>query len=309
MSSIGPELPPHLASKRKRQAECIENENIKESQPKSNTHFSISGSPFTETYKKARQVCGPVLPHSAPSKQYQAELGRSASGNDDSDDDEGDYGPRLPAPASGDRSSSEKTWHTMEQQSAIPSDAGNVRLRRDEWMTVPPKQDDLAARMDPTKIKARKFNTGKGVKGPGQNSKQDNALWTETPEEKRKRLEDEQLGILKPPGADDESGEHTRKQLQDEEKARRINEHNVSENLKYECSLLMSTTKEKYRASSLLSQHQTSDQKQKEDDPTKRGFDYDKDMGAGAKVGQAQKRELLNRSAQFGSRFSGGSFL
>lgn len=49
--------------------------------------------------------------------------------------------------------------------------------------------------------------------------------------------------------------------------------------------------------------------KKKEDDPSKRGFDYEKDMAAGTKIGHAQKREMLNRAADFGSRFAKGSYL
>ncbi len=49
--------------------------------------------------------------------------------------------------------------------------------------------------------------------------------------------------------------------------------------------------------------------KEKEDDPSKRAFDYEKDMGSAAKIGHAQKREMLKRAADLGSKFSKGSFL
>ena len=64
-------------------------------------------------------------------------------------------------------------------------------------MMLPPKQDDLAARMDPSKQRARGFNTGKGAKGP--NSKdEDNSAWYETPEQKQRRLQEEMMGTAKP---------------------------------------------------------------------------------------------------------------
>ena len=62
---------------------------------------------------------------------------------------------------------------------------------------MPPKQDDLAARFDPNKRRPTKFNTGKGAKG-SPDLGDDNSAWHETPEQKRKRLEDEMMGISKP---------------------------------------------------------------------------------------------------------------
>ena len=63
-------------------------------------------------------------------------------------------------------------------------------------MTMPPTQDDLSARFDPTKLRARKFNTGRGAAAKGGDSTSGpSALWTETPEQKRKRLADEVMGV------------------------------------------------------------------------------------------------------------------
>lgn len=62
---------------------------------------------------------------------------------------------------------------------------------------MPPKQDDLAARMDPSKQRARGFNTGKGAKGASSTG-DDSSAWFETPEQKQKRLQEEILGLGKP---------------------------------------------------------------------------------------------------------------
>lgn len=59
----------------------------------------------------------------------------------------------------------------------------------------------------------------------------------------------------------------------------------------------------------MYEQHQGSTKKEKEDDPSKRAFDYEKDMGGGMKIGHAQRKEMLNKAADFGSRFSKGSYL
>jgi len=92
---------------------------------------------------------------------------------------------------------------------------------------MPPKQDDLAARMDPTKIRARKFNTGKGAKGPSAAGGADNAMWTETPDEKRKRLADEVLGIVPTASSSADTVRERKLRVEDEERERKIREHNV----------------------------------------------------------------------------------
>lgn len=68
---------------------------------------------------------------------------------------------------------------------------------------------------------------------------------------------------------------------------------------------------EKNRNTSLYSEHKKAavPKEKEEDDPSKRAFDKEKDMGGGIKIGHAQKKELLNRAADFGSRFAGGKYL
>jgi hypothetical protein len=100
------------------------------------------------------------------------------------------------------------------------------RPKREEWMLVPPKDEDWSSRVDPTKLRNRKFNTGKGGKAPAQQSGGVSSIWTETPEEKRQRLADEVMGVRKPAAAEEQPA--TKKPIQDEETARRIREYNVS---------------------------------------------------------------------------------
>lgn len=58
-----------------------------------------------------------------------------------------------------------------------------------------------------------------------------------------------------------------------------------------------------------MDEHKKTTPKEKEDDPSKRAFDKGKDIGGGMKIGHAKRKELLNKAADFGSRFSGGKYL
>jgi hypothetical protein len=92
-------------------------------------------------------------------------------------------------------------------------------------MMMPPKQDDLAARMDPSKQRARGFNAGKAGRPIASGGGGENELWTETPEQKRKRLANEVLGISTPTSS---TAAVQTKKKKDEETARRLKEQIVS---------------------------------------------------------------------------------
>ncbi len=95
-------------------------------------------------------------------------------------------------------------------------------------MLEPPKQSDWTSRMDPTKLRNRKFNTGMGAKAPASKSGGDSVLWTETPEQKRQRLADEVMGVRKPAtdiGPDPSAGRPAEK---NHATSQRIQEYNVS---------------------------------------------------------------------------------
>jgi len=119
---------------------------------------------------------------------------------------------------------SDATYQDANDSYDAPTDPSDEKkTTRDEWMMIPPKQDDLAARMDPTKQRARKFNTGKGAKGPAGPGGMDSS-WTETPDQKRKRLADEVMGVAAP---EKSAAERQVRKKEDTETERRMREKAV----------------------------------------------------------------------------------
>lgn len=186
MSAIGPELPPHLLAKRKRkQEEDVEKHDTASSGAKR--------SPSPPEGEKRRRVMGPAMPP-APLDERPPEPPNRQEVSD-SDDEDG-FGPSLP-PTGADGTNNETEGGS--RNSTVAQDAIQLeqKPKRDEWMTMPPKQDDLAARMDPTKQRPRAFNTGKGARAPNVGG-DDSSAWNETAEQKQKRLADEVMGVSKP---------------------------------------------------------------------------------------------------------------
>ena len=58
-----------------------------------------------------------------------------------------------------------------------------------------------------------------------------------------------------------------------------------------------------------MDQHKQSVGPEADDDPSKRSFDREKDMGSGMRIGHTKRKEMLNQAAGFSSKFSGGSYL
>ncbi|ODM19891.1 hypothetical protein SI65_04877 [Aspergillus cristatus] len=197
-----------------------------------------------------RKIIGPALPSEHASWE------QKISHDDDSDDSDDDIGPVLP-PAG--------TEHTRLDNKA--DDAGSECLevsskenhhmnsrQRDEWMLQPPEESDWTSRVDPTKLRNRKFQTGRSTRGPPVANRVDSS-WTENPEQKMERIRDKEA-----------------------------------------------TRKDVAQQSGLKSSDNG-------DDPGMRPFDREKDMATSSSISNAQRRELLNKAADFGSRFTGGRLL
>lgn len=201
MSDMTPDLPPHLLAKRKRQQE-------EEAEGQAATTSGAKRAASPEEPEKRRKI-GPALPSAQEKADTQDATPRRVVGPapppaplderppgpppnqqaDDSSDDSSDdgYGPALP-------SANDSTPSTALAQGSSYGDHNDEltssKPKRDDWMMMPPKQDDLAARLDPLKARPTKF-AGKGA----HKGETDNSTWHETPEQKQKRLQDEMMGI------------------------------------------------------------------------------------------------------------------
>jgi hypothetical protein len=262
--TVGPSLPPNHGSR-------------------SSSEESDAG-PAPPPASRPARVVGPAPPP-APLDQRPPNPPQDDSDSDSSDDDFGPAPPPAGASTSyNDDSSMGKSAFDVEPQFTDQP----KKAQRDDWMTLPPTQDDLAARMDPTKMRARKFNTGKSSGAGGGMS----SAWTETPEQKLKRLQDEAMGISTPANSAPPTNE-SKKSKEDARRERKMRE-------KIDAA----------RGKSLVEQHaEKGTGKVKEDDPSKRAFDYEKDMAVIGTANHKQRRELLNKSKSFGDRFASGSFL
>lgn len=343
MATAGPELPPHLLAKRKRleeveveasaQASAQSPDESLRSPPNGKPRRSRSNSVSSNSDgAKRRRVLGPSLHESSTSDRIASEhdhenskAGNGRARSDDYDsprpsrilgpslppaslstrpssppnpkdphssDDDDDFGPALPQ-----TSTHQSRLPESSAESPLPSDQSPAKPKREEWMLILPSQSDWSSRVDPTKLRNRKFNTGKGAKAPPPKSSGDNALWTETPEQKQKRLTDEIMGVVAKPGsaivsASTDNGVNEQKRTEALETERRIEAYNAQ-----------------YRPASLYSEHQKGPRKEQEDDPSARAFDREKDVVRGTKIGRAQRQEMLTRAADFGERFTKGSYL
>lgn len=221
MSTAGPELPPHLLAKRKRQE--LESHAPLPSPPSRSRSSSVS----SNSAKRCR-ILGPSLP-SAPLSELPRTAPNPARLSDESDSDD-DFGPSLPTDQPSAAETQRQQTILEEEEAAL---AAAQKPKRDEWMLVPPTSDDWSSRIDPTKLRNRKFNTGKGSKAPPPKGGEGdgNALWTETPEQKRKRLEDEVMGVKRPAQLGGEEKQHEWREKESQETARRIREYNVCPSL------------------------------------------------------------------------------
>ncbi|KAI0424561.1 hypothetical protein F5Y09DRAFT_324084 [Xylaria sp. FL1042] len=255
---------------------------------------------------KPKRVHGPAPPPADLSERPPADP--EPESDSDSDDD---YGPALPSSTS----HQQRQARALEAAQAQAQAAKSEGPKRDEWMIAPPSAGGYRAG-DPTKLKARRFNSGPRS-GSGSGGSEISSIWTETPEEKRKRLENAVLGrdtgtsSSNPPpqSSSSSSSSHSRPQTKaDAARIQNFTEATRGRSL-YEEHQAARARGDKSKGGAGGGAKAKSWADEEDDDPSKRAFDKEKDMKLGGRIGASQRRELLNKAADFGGRFAKGKYL
>jgi hypothetical protein len=168
-----------------------------------------------------KRVIGPSLLPPQPSDAHDSNDKDSQSGSDSDSDSDDDFGPGLPPSLGG----AQPATQTSVQSAPQISETQKKETQRDEWMLLPPSQSDWASKIDPTQLRNRKFQTGKSARAPG--SKQVDAKWVETPEERMRRLQDEMMGVGAAPNRAEQRTSNTKDATRNKAMEEQIRKFNV----------------------------------------------------------------------------------
>lgn len=360
MSSIGPQLPPHLA-KRKRSPDD-ENDGANVSPPSKTSRGpdpesdseddaygpsapkstlgptlpprtvaagpSLPPTNSDDTSKPTTTLAGPapppkrVLGPAPPPASLSTRPETSPNSDDSSDDDDDDYGPALPSATTshGPSLPSSHRGATAPHQKPEPQQEEEAPLKRDDWMLAPPPSSTGYQERDPTKLKARKFASGSSATTRPKDSGPVSTIWTETPEEKARRLADAVLGrgggdadaataAASSKSSRRRKGEGRHPPQQDEKQIREFTQQTRGRSLYEEHQAARKAGKAASSSGSGSGARKGGEGDEEEDDPSKRAFDREKDMAIGGRITASQRKELLNRASDFGGRFSKGNYL
>ncbi|KAI5922034.1 hypothetical protein F4810DRAFT_711857 [Camillea tinctor] len=297
--SIGPTLPPTNTD-----------EIALDSDDDADDDTGPAPAPPPVTASEPKRIQGPAPPPAPLSERPSSPPNAPAGGDSDSDDSDDGYGPALPT-------SNSHLQRQAEAQKAAAYEAAHPSApKRDDWMLAPPTAG-LSRAPDPTKLKARKFNSGPraaaAASSNGGAAGEISSIWTETPEQKRKRLENAVLGrdtggnsnnrsaaLSKSSGSADKAGDAGQ-----QARIQNFTEATRGRSLYEEHQLQRQRDRENGGSSSSRGGRPF----EEEDDPSKRAFDKEKDMKLGGHIGATQRRELLRKAADFGDRFAKGKYL
>ena len=253
-----------------------------------------------------KRVIGPALPQNRNSldndndnDDRNSNSNSSSHSDDDSDDD---FGPSLPPPQ-GVFTPLDKPEQQQQQQQQPASEARSEKETRDQWMLQPPAHGDWASKVDPTQLRNRKFQG----KATGSTSKQLDASWVESPEDRLKRLGDAVMGVAPSgdTGPSKSTSEGATKAALMEEKIRKFNVSHISQN---HGAILIACAQDRTKKNTRL-ESQNHTRKDEDDDPSSRAFDREKDMAISSKISNAQRREMVDKAGGYSSRFKKGNFL
>ncbi|KAJ3089268.1 hypothetical protein HK102_006794 [Quaeritorhiza haematococci] len=248
---------------------------------KSDTHAPGPSRPSPPTPAKKRDRVGPQLP---PHLRYRIT----------EDEDEGEFGPILPAQQQNGDNDEEEEWRRKlaeidarargetrsDDDDESSSGEKKAKLERGEWMLLPP---EIKKGVQPgMEMKSRTFS--KRTIDPNV----DRSAWTDTPDEKAKKK-----GGAGPDGKKRKEPDTPRIQSKDEQLvADYISKYN-----------------EKHRGKSLLDEHVTeyvATKKYEQDDPSKRRFDRDMDVVGSRRMDANARKNLLEQAKKLDTRFSHG---
>ncbi|KAK9377763.1 uncharacterized protein V1513DRAFT_482123 [Lipomyces chichibuensis] len=300
---VGPQLPPHILAareaKRKRLADTVaaDARKVQESnlETKAAQSVTLSGDSIEDNADQSNRKDNDSPDADAPVKKTRTIgpsmgpfVGPARSDTRESPDRRDGSEPRSHLK----RFDDEPVRNTRAEENASRS-SGSVR---DEWMTLPPTKSDWAAKQtDPLQLRPRKFLTGSSASRAGQGADQS---WMETEAERKKRVAEEMMGLRKKQ-EDQPTIELSRPTERDEELAQQVKEYN-----------------ERNRGKSLMEQYQavvgsnSGGEGKKPDDPSKRGFDYEKDIASGGRTMDSSRiQEFVKRASSMDSKFSKGRYL
>ncbi|PKX90885.1 GPALPP motifs-containing protein 1 [Aspergillus novofumigatus IBT 16806] len=253
---------------------------------------------------KRRKVFGPVLPSSYGPEDAETEQGAESTRTDglsqeDEDEDEeadDDYGPSLP-PLRGDvtaKPNEVKMDNGSHIQSGKP-DAHNNNSQRDIWMLRPPRPSELSSRLDPTRLKNRKFQGGQSLSYSGEEV---DIAWTETPQQKLKRLQDEAMGVSSQPVL---SHDRSSTSMASKSPPR---QHSVLKE-----PILTPFQNSSEASERLLPSSTNSLMSSSNDDPSCRPFRWTTDMASAPKLSTLQHQKQVGETVNFASKFTKGKYL
>lgn len=268
-----------------------------------------SEKPRSPTTTDDEGVASKTVGPSRPPTQSNPDSEQEAQDSDDSSDD--DFGPQLPTaggPKSGPSSYEAESKRPPRMHDGDSENPATKKRQRDDWMLVPPENSSWASGPNPAALTNRKFMSGKSTRG-GRDTDGAGSVWTEDPAQKRQRLENELLGI-KPESSARSAGSRDLSTRTNSATADKLKSLTVCTSSLQRMTINESNaSKVKGGKSSLYESHQKDVQKPKEDDPSKRAFDYEKDVAGKTSISSGARKKLLNQASDYTSRFSGGKYI
>jgi hypothetical protein len=301
---IGPTLPPHLRKKKEENPEELDDRAeetvlplVKPTVTGPQLPPRLLAGKEANRKRKREEAEDPQPSHhvpSPPSSKRSVPIGPTAPPEDSDSDSE--VGPSVSAMMTPTESADHERKAAIARLSRIsPSPinpevtSAGPKIQRDSWMLAPPTRGEwLNGGLDASKLKSRTFNQSKSGKNSTTKSV-DHTIWTETPMERAERLEEEVLGRKRPVTAAEVEDET--KRVEALQRDRRIKEYNAQT-----------------RGPSLMDKYSAS-KKVEDDDPSKRAFDYQKDIAGGRTLGFKERDAMIGQAKNLDSKYSGGNYL